>query len=730
MKKIILLLFVSFGWLIQPVQAQEKKPITFEHLFDDTFSPEGIQNVNWMKDGQFYTALVRSRQDVELRKYDILNGEHEVLVATSGLEAKGRDKPIVIQDYQFSADESKLLIKTDVEQLWRRSTKENYFVHNLETGETSKLTESDEKQQYAQFSPEGDKVAYVQNNNLFLVNLESGEESQITEDGEFNKIINGATDWVYEEEFGFAKAWYWSPDGNKIAYYRFDESEVKEFFMTEWGSLYPEQTRFKYPKAGETNSVVKIAVYDLESESTTWMDIGEETDQYIPRINWTTDSNTLAIRRMNRLQNTQDLMLADVSTGNTRTIKTESSDAWVDINDDLKFLENGEQFIYLSEESGYNHVYLYDMNGELIRQVTKGNWEVTNYLGYNESDNRIYYISTEDSPLERHLYSIGIDGTKKRKMSDGEGWNSVNMSRDYKYYIETFSAPQSPSVYTLHEGDGEEVRILEDNQKLQQTLSQYRLPKKEFMKIPLPQAELNAYMLKPHDFDSSKKYPVLFYVYGGPGSQTVSKRFTSGNRPNWHRYLTEQGYIVVSVDNRGTGARGRDFEKQVYKKLGQYEVEDQIDAAKYLLEEHDYLDDTRVGIWGWSYGGYMSSLVLAQGSDVFSTAIAVAPVTSWRFYDTIYTERFMQTPQMNPEGYEKGAPLTYADQITGDYLLVHGTGDDNVHFQNAVRMVNKLVEEDISFETMYYPNRSHGIYGGNTRKHLYEMLNRFIIENL
>ncbi|MGK7368728.1 MAG: S9 family peptidase [Candidatus Halalkalibacterium sp. M3_1C_030] len=729
MKRLFLLFFL-FGWLLQPVQAQEKKSISFNHIFDQTFSTEGIQNVNWMKDGQFYTALVRSQNDIELRKYDIVSGDYEVLVATSGLNVEGREAPISIRDYQFSADETKLLIKTDVERIWRRSTKENYFIHNLESGETTKLTQSEEKQQYAQLSPEGDKAAFVQNNNLYLVDLESGEEKAITTDGTENKIINGATDWVYEEEFGFAKAWYWSPDGEKIAYYRFDESRVKEFFMTEWGSLYPELTRFKYPKAGEKNSIVKIGVYDLESEETTWMDIGEETNQYIPRINWTQSPATLAIRRMNRLQNKQDLMLADVNSGNSEVIKTETSNAWVDINDDLTFLENGEQFIYLSEESGYNHIYLYDLKGNLIRQVTKGDWEVTNYLGYNESNERIYFISTEDSPLERHLYSIHISGNDKIRMSEGEGWNSVNMSRDFKYYIETFSGPEQPGVYTLHESSGDEVRVLEDNEELSETLTEFKMPEKEFMKIPLPQAELNAYMLKPSDFDSTKKYPVLFYVYGGPGSQTVTKSFDSGQRPMWHRFLAEQGYLVFSVDNRGTGARGRDFEKQVYKKLGQYEVQDQIDAAKYVMNRFDYIDTARVGIWGWSYGGYMSSLVLAKGSDIFSTAIAVAPVTSWRFYDTIYTERFMQTPQMNPEGYIKGAPLTHAGEIEGNYLLVHGTGDDNVHFQNAVEMVNKLVLEGVQFETMFYPNRAHGISGGNARQHLYEMLNSYVLENL
>lgn len=729
MRRIALLLIV-LGWILQPAVAQQKKQIEFRHLFDGTFSPAGIQNINWMQDGQYYTALVRKLDNAELRKYDITTGDYEVLIASSELKVEGRSTPVRIQDYQFSADETKLLIKTDIESIWRRSTRENYYVHDLETGETRKLTKSEEKQQYAQFSPKGDKVAFVRNNNLFLTNLATGEEKAITTDGEFNKIINGAADWVYEEEFGFAKAWYWSPDGQKIAFYRFDETRVKEFFMTAWGDLYPGQIRFKYPKAGEQNSTVRIGVYDLEDESITWMDIGEETNQYIPRINWTRNSNTLAIRRMNRLQNKQDLMLADVSTGETEIIKTETSDAWVDVNDDLVFLENGEQFIYTSEEDGYNHIYLYNMSGELIRQVTGGEWEVTNFLGYNEENQTVYYISTEESPLERHLYSIGIDGGGKKKLSNGEGWHTVNMSSDYKYYIKTYSSPFNPPEYVLYEGEGDQVRVLEDNSGLEETLSEYQLPEKEYLTIELPQAGLNAYMLKPYDFDPSKKYPVLFHVYGGPGSQTVTKIFDFGQQALWHYYLTTKGYIVVSVDNRGTGGRGRDFEKQLYKKLGQYEIEDQIASARYLAEEFDFIDSTRTGIWGWSYGGYMSSLGISKGHDVFSTAIAVAPVTHWRFYDTIYTERFMQTPQMNPEGYRTGSPMAYADQIEGNYLLIHGTEDDNVHFQNAVEWINVLIEHDIQFETMYYPGRNHGIYGGNTRFHLFEMMNSFILENL
>jgi dipeptidyl-peptidase-4 len=730
MKK-LLLLFILFGWVIHPVQAQQKKPITFNQIFDDTFSPEGIRSVNWMKNGQYYTTLEQTEDDdIELRKYDITTGDYEVLIATSELKAEGRDKPIHIQGYQFSSDESKLLLKTDVEPIWRRSTRENYFVYEIEKDTTKKLTKSDQKQQYAKFSPAGDKVVFVQDNNLFLVDLKTGEETQITADGKKNKIINGSTDWVYEEEFGFAKAWYWSPDGEKIAFYKFDETRVKEFFYTEWGSLYPGQVEYKYPKAGEKNSLVTIGVYDLESGKKTWMDIGEETDQYIPRINWTEDLNLLSIRRMNRLQNKQDLMLADVNTGKTEIIKTEKSETWLDVNDDLTFLENGEQFIYTSEEDGYNHIYLYDMNGNIIRQITDGNWEVTDFLGYDDSTKTLYYLSSEVSPLQRHVYRIGIDGSGKQKLSEKEGWHGVNMSRDYSYYIKTYSAPGVPPQSTLHTGQGKKVRVLEDNAELADTLMQYQLPSKQYMTINLPQAKLNAWMMKPADFDSTQKHGVIFYVYGGPGSQTVTKQFSSGQRAMWHRYLTTENYIVISIDNRGTGGRGRDFEKQVYKKLGQLEITDQIDAAQFLANKYSYIDGTRMGIWGWSYGGYMAALGISKGHEVYSSAISVAPVTNWRFYDTIYTERFMQTPQMNTEGYKKGSPMNYADKIRGDYLLVHGTGDDNVHFQNSMEWVNVLVANDVPFKSMYYPNRNHGIYGGNARKHLYRMLNTFVLDNL
>ena len=705
--------------------AQDKKPIEFEHVFDGTFSSNSVQNVRWMNDGEFYSAT----NDNKIIRFNIVEGTEQVLFDGNEYEGSNGEEPFNIQGYQFSADESKLLIRTDVEQIWRRSTRENYYVFDIASGDLSKLTGSVDKQQYAELSPQGDRAAFVRNNNLFWVDLETGTETQITDDGEFNKVINGAADWVYEEEFGFAKAWFWSPDGDRIAFYRFDEERVNEFFMTEWGGLYPEAIKFKYPKAGEENSIVSIHVYHIDSGETITMDIGEEKDQYIPRVNWTKDNDLLAIRRMNRLQNKQDLLFANAETGSSNIILSEESKTWIDVHDDLYFLENGEQFITTSDKDGYNHIYLYDMQGQQLQQVTEGEWDVTNFIGHNERNYRLFYVSAEESPLERHLYSVRVDGKRKQKLTDGEGWHNINMSRDFKYYIDSWSDYNKPTEVSLHRQNGNEVRVLESNAELAEKLNEYEFVQKEFMTLDVNDAELNAYMMKPVDFDSTKKYPVLMYVYGGPGSQTVTRNFESAQRPMWHQYIVSEGYIVVSVDNRGTGARGRDFKKQTYKKLGQLETADQVEAAR-ILSQLPYIDETRIGIWGWSYGGYMSSLALAEGSDIFSTAIAVAPVTDWRYYDTIYTERFMQTPQLNPEGYNEGAPITKAGQIEGSYLLIHGTGDDNVHYQNTVEMIDALIAADVQFETMIYPNKAHSIYGGNARRHLYRLMTDFILENL
>lgn len=708
------------------------KPITFDQVFDGTFNPSGVSAFNWMKDGRFYTALQRnpSTGERELIKYGLLDGSSEVLLRESELVRSDNGESVQMGTYSFSADEQKLLIMANRQSIWRRSYLADHYVFDLRARTLMPLSKAEGRQSVAELSPQGSRAAFTRGNNLYWVDLETGVETAITNDGKWNEIINGSSDWVYEEEFGFSKAWFWSPDGNRIAFYRFDETAVKEFSFQTWQTDYPGEVKYKYPKAGETNSVVTIGVYDIPSRKTTWMDVGAEKDQYIVRLNWTQSSDALAIRRMNRLQNRQDLMVANVATGATRVIKTETNDAWIAANDDLTFLSNGREFIYVSEEDGWNHIYLYNLDGTLVRQITRGDWEVTRFLGFDEASGYLYYISTEGSSMERHVFRIRIDGSGKSKLSKHAGMNTVNMTRDFAYYVNTVSSNAMPTRVSLHNADGSEIRVLEDNSDLLETMGQYALPTREFLEIPAADGTpLNAYIIKPVDFDPNKRYPVLMYVYGGPGSQNVNNSFGSGSRTAWHNLLVQDGYLVVCVDNRGTGGRGAKFKKQVYLNLGKYETEDQIAAAKWLGSQ-GYVDPSRIAIWGWSYGGYMSSMALALGSDVFKLAIAVAPVTHWKFYDTIYTERYMSTPQLNPDGYAYGAPTTHASKIKGKYLLIHGTADDNVHFQNAVVMADELIKAGVQFDTMFYPDKNHGISGGNTQRHLYEYMRSYILKNL
>jgi dipeptidyl-peptidase-4 len=731
MRTLILLLFFAVQSTLGYAQSN-RKSLNFDHLFDNTFASQSVSAFNWTKDGRYYTATRSGNEttDRELVRYGLLDGSAKVLVKESELVRSDNGQKIRLGNYAFSADEQKLLIQTDRESIWRRSYLAHHFVFDLKTRTLKPLSTVPGRQSNAELSPVGNKGAYTRDNNLYWVDLETGVETAITTDGKANAIINGSTDWVYEEEFGFAKAWFWSPDASQIAFYRFDEREVPEFNFQTWGGLYPGQVTYKYPKAGEKNSVVTIGVYDLKTGKTQWMDLGSNTDQYIVRINWTPQPGLLAIRRMNRLQNTQDLLQADTNTGQTKLIKTESSKTWISVNDDLTFLNDGKSFIYLSEEDGWNHIYHYAMDGSLIRQVTKGEWEVTRFLGINEKTKRLYYMSTEASSMERHLYAMNLDGSDKRKLTSISGMNNVNVTRDFRYYVNTVSSNTLPTRVSIHQMDGKELKLLEDNQDLLVTMDEFDLPEREFLRIPAADGTpLNAWLIKPHDFDPNKRYPLLIYVYGGPGSQNVNNSFNSGDRGLWHMLLAQDGYLVACIDNRGTGGRGADFKKQVYRNLGKLETEDQIAAARWLGSQ-SYVDERRIGIWGWSYGGYMSSMALALGADVFKLAIAVAPVTDWRFYDTIYTERYMATPQLNATGYQYGAPIEHAAKIKGKYLLIHGTADDNVHFQNAVVMADALIKANVQFDTMFYPDKNHGIGGGTTRRHLYAFMRNYILENL
>ncbi len=705
-------------------QGQQKKKVSLEDIFRfSTFNQKSVYGINWMKDGNFYSSLSRENAP-KIVKINLASGEEtEVLV-------DGEQIGVDFTDYSLSADERFALLSSNVEPIYRRSSKAIYHIVDLTTNDVQPLLDG-EKVSYATLSPDNTKVAYVKENNLFYKDLLQGSITQVTTDGKENTIINGAGDWVYEEEFSMAQAFAWSPDGKKIAYIRFDESEVPVFNMQLWGTLYPKDYLFKYPKAGEDNSKVGIHVYHLESSNTMKMDAGADQDIYLPRIYWTGDAEKLAFIRLNRLQNQMDLLHANAATGKSTLILHEEAATYVDLdyNDNLQYLSDNKSFITTSEKDGFKHIYHYDTDGKLIRQLTSGNWEVSTLIGVDEKNKHVYFESTEKSPLERHLYVINLNGKGKKLLTPASGTHSINMSPDFKYYINAHSTATQPLTVSLHAAGGEKIKVLESNDELVKRIGGFEIGPKEFFTFQTVDGQaLNGYLIKPVDFDPTKAYPLLVYVYGGPGSQNVRNAW-GGIRDFWHYHLAAEGYIIASVDNRGTGGRGRDFKHMTYANLGKLETEDQIAAAKYL-GDMSYVDSSRIGIWGWSYGGYMSSLALMLGNNVFKTAIAVAPVTTWRYYDTIYTERYLQTPQLNAKGYDDYSPISHVDKLKGNYLLIHGTGDDNVHFQNSVDLVDALVAADKQFESFYYPNRNHGISGGNTSWHLYRMMTDFLKRKL
>ena len=720
LKSILSSLTILF--LAQHVFAQEKM-IQLEDIWASrTFSPEWVWGINSMNDGIHYSSLNYGDKNVYITEYSYETGDSiSTIVDSKDLDG------ISFSDYSFSEDEKKVLLPTETESIYRYSSRSNYYVYDRETKTAQELSEG--KQRLAQFSPDASKVAFVKENNIFIKDITNNTELQVTFDGEINKIINGATDWVYEEEFAFDNGMQWNTSGNKIAYYRFNEEKVPEFSMDLFTDLYPSQSQFKYPKAGETNSTVELFIYDLNSKKTTKANINVEEEFYIPRIKWTLDENILSVQRMNRHQNQLDFILVDAKDGSSQTIFTENDAAYIDVTDNLTFLNDGKYFIWTSEKSGYNHIYLYNLKGKQVRQITKGNYDVTDFYGIDESNNTVYFASSERSPMHRDVYAIQLNGKNKKTLTNKIGTNSATFSTNYKYFINQYSNANSPYYFSLFDAKGNEVRMLKDNSNLNNSLAEYALSQKEFFNFKTTEGiDLNGWMMKPHNFDETKQYPVFMYLYGGPGSQQVTDSW-GGSNFLWYQMLTQQGYIVACVDNRGTGARGSEFKKCTYQQLGKLETEDQIEANRYLANL-PYVDGSRIGIFGWSYGGYMSSLCLLKGADEFKMAIAVAPVTNWRYYDTIYTERYMRTPQENASGYDDNSPINHVEKLKGKYLLVHGSADDNVHYQNTMEMTNALVNANKQFDLFIYPNKNHGIYGGYTRLHLFTKMTNFIKENL
>ncbi len=720
MKKPVVLFLLAF--LSCTVLLSQKK-ISLEEIWGGSFRTEGMDVLRSMKNGKQYTVLNIDRAS---RKSSIDQYGYESQEKTATLVSSDAAKGIpLFTSYTFSDDESKILLATEVERVYRHSRLGVYYVYDLKTQEVTKI--SDDKIQEPSLSPNGQKVAFVRENNLFLMELSSGKTSQLTSDGETNKIINGITDWVYEEEFAFVRAFAWNSDGSKIAFLRFDETNVPQFSMDIYGTtLYPSQQQFKYPKAGEDNAKVSLHMYDVASGKTT--PISLDNPYYIPRIKWMNNPASLSVRTLNRHQNDMKLWLVNANTAESSVLLEEKDDAYVDVTDDLTFLAD-DSFIWTSERDGNNHIYLYGPDGKLKNQVTKGPWEVTHYYGYDGDSGKIFYQSTENGSINRDVYSISTNGKSKNRLSSREGTNRADFSADFSVFINSFSSTATPPEYSLHKAkSGKKIKDIKNNDALLKKLSGYELSPKEFSTININGNDLNMYMIKPKDFDPAKKYPLFMYQYSGPGSQQVANRWMGAN-DYWHQMLASEGYIIACVDGRGTGLKGRDFKKVTQKELGKYEVEDQIAAAQ-KLSELPYIDEDRTGIWGWSYGGFMSTNCLLKGNDTFEMAIAVAPVTSWRFYDTIYTERYMLTPQENPSGYDENSPLNYPELLKGKYLLVHGSGDDNVHAQNTMRMIEALVQANKQFEWAMYPDKTHGIYGGNTRLHLYTKMTDFIHKNL
>ena len=722
MKKYTIISFLVIGFLTSMTIAQEKQ-ITLEEIWGGAFRTQGMDVLRSLKSGKQYSVLNfdRSARNVTIDTYNYATLEKVGTVISSNDFSEINQ----IVSYEYNQDESKLLIAANLKPIYRRSRLGVYYVYDTANKSLTKV--EDEEIQEPTFSPKGDKVAYVRDNNIYIKDLTANTTKQITTDGIKNEIINGVTDWVYEEEFGFVKAFEWNKTGTHLAFIRFDEKEVPEFSMDVYGkALYQTQQVFKYPKAGEKNAEVSLFVYDLGSGSTNKVNLNDA--YYIPRIKWTNDAAVLSVQTLNRHQNDLNLFFYNANDNSAAVVYNEKDDAYIDVTNNLTFL-NDNSFIWTSEKDGYNHIYHFSKKGDLIRQITSGDWEVTNFYGFSPKTARIYFQSTENGSINRAVYSIGLNGKGKKMLTQKYGTNNATFSADFSYFINSFSNIDTPNEFTLHRSkDGKPLKEIVNNNGLKQKVAAYDLPQKEFSTISVNGNDLNMWMIKPKDFDPTKEYPLFMYQYSGPGSQSVANRWGSVN-DYWYQMLAQQGYIVACVDPRGTGFKGAAFKKVTYKELGKYEVEDQIAAAK-ALGQRSYIDAERIGIWGWSYGGFMSSNALFKGNDVFKMAIAVAPVTSWRFYDTIYTERYMQTPQENASGYDDNSPINFVNQLKGDFLLVHGTGDDNVHVQNTMRMIEALVQANKQFDMAIYPDKNHGIFGGNTRLQLYIKMTNFINENL
>ena len=710
-------------------------------LLSDEFHIKGFGPVRWLEDGSGYTTVERARagEGHELVRYEPATGQREVLVSAKTLTPAGSTRPLGIADYAWSRDGQKLLVFTNTRRVWRLNTRGDYWVLDRRTGSLTRLGEngSEASLMFAKFSPDATRVAYVRANDLYAEKLADGTITRLTDDGS-KRCSNGTTDWVYEEEFSLRDAFRWSPDGSSIAYWQIDDEGVKDYVLVNTtDNLYPRTTAIPYPKVGQPNPACRVGVVPASGGKTRWVELpGDSRDFYIPRMDWAADSKELVLQRLNRLQNTNEVTLAEASTGKARTVFTDRDDAWLDVVDDLHWLDDGRRFTWISERDGWRHLHVVPREGGEARVVTNGSYDVLDVVRVDDRRNEVDFLASPDNPTQRYLFRTSLDGSSpahRLTPTDQPGTHEYQVAPDGRWAIHTYSTfDLPPRIDLVSLPDHKVARTLADNAEVKAKLDALRPTPTEFFRIDIGDGvELDAWSIKPSGFDPSKKYPLLVHVYGEPAGQTVLDRWDDRNGL-WHRMMAQRGYLVVSVDNRGTPApRGRAWRKCIYRQIGILASKDQAAALRALEKQWPFIDPERVGIWGWSGGGSMSLNAIFRYPELYRTAVAIAFISDQRLYDTIYQERYMGLPDDNPSGYRDGSPITFADRLRGKLLLIHGTGDDNCHYQSCERLVNRLIAADKDFRLMAYPNRSHGISEGeNTSKHLYKLMTRYLEENL
>jgi dipeptidyl-peptidase 4 len=731
--------------LFRPLQAQQSDStlLSVQRIYGTSeFKGQSFGPTRWLEEGSAYTTLEDADNNggQNLVRYETERGSRQVLLAARQFIPRGDSVPLALEDYAWSPDEQKLLIFTNTRPVWRLNTRGDYWVLARATGKLTRLGGPDVKPStlmFAKFSPAGDRVGYVRENNLYVEDLTTGAITRLTSDGS-RTVINGTFDWVYEEELMnyYADGWRWSPDGKSIAYWQLNADQVRDFsLINNTDSLYSRVVPVQYPKAGEANSAARVGIVSATGGATRWLAIeGDPRDHYIARMDWAANSSEVIVQRLNRLQNTNEVMLGDARSGSVRTILAERDSTWVDVVDDLAWLQGGKSFLWVSERDGWNHVYTVSRDGKSMRRLTRGAYDVSKVLGADEKTGWLYYVASPEHPAQRYLFRTRLDGkgTPERLSPKTEsGTHVYDRAPSFRYAIESYSSFGRPPVIRVVRLPGHgTIRTLVDNAGLRSRVAALRKGRVDMFSITAEDgSKMPAYLMKPADFDSTRKYPLLFHVYGGPGNTTVNDSW--GGYYLLHLMLTQRGFLVASVDNRGTPAPlGRGWRKSIYGQLGVVETRDQATAAR-TISQRPYVDRDRIGIWGWSYGGFMTLNSLFQHADLFRTGVAVSPVTHWELYDNVYTERFNGLPSQNRAGYDRGSPLTYVKGFQGNLLLIHGSGDDNVHFQNTEMLINALVGANKPFTMMEYPNRTHCIcQGRNTQTHLFELITRYLEQNL